>query len=75
MNQTLKMIDLKSVTQDFYDKLVKTVNQVRNENQKIEFRRDAKFLRQRQPVLTDWDQKASRCLSAEKQSTRNFFDE
>lgn len=69
------MVDVKSVTKEFYDKLCETVNGVRNENNKIEFKRDAKFLRRIQPDPENLEFTALRCLSAEKNTIRNYFDE
>ena len=42
VNHTLKMVDLKLVTREFYETLSNEVNKVKDE--KIEFRRDPKFL-------------------------------
>jgi Ran GTPase-activating protein (RanGAP) involved in mRNA processing and transport len=47
-NEGLKMVDVKSVTEDFYLRLVDTVNISKRPFQ-IEFRRDEKFLRRRTP--------------------------
>ena len=46
-NQTLKMVDLKQVTREFYEYLTETVNGSRKEP--IEFRRDPKFIMQSKP--------------------------
>jgi len=56
------MMDVKSVTEDFYLRLVESVNSCKKESQ-IEFRRDEKFLKRRTPAPTDSN---PRSFSAEK---------
>jgi len=49
VNQGLKMMDVKSVTEDFFLKVYSTANVGRRESH-IEFRRDEKYLKRRQPI-------------------------
>ena len=48
-NTILKMLDLKSVTQYFFEK-IEMANHLRKDSEKIQFRRDAKYLKRKVPV-------------------------
>ena len=51
-NQMLRMLDLKTVTQGFFHK-IEMANQTRKDSDKIEFRRDPKFLKRK--VEDNWE--------------------
>jgi hypothetical protein len=68
MNESLRMIDLKAVTEDFYQRVVESVNDGKRADP-IDFKRDEKFLRRAHA-----SNQSDRALSAEKH-TKPMFDE
>ena len=68
INSSIKMMDLKAVTEDFYVHLVESVNSTRRSDP-IDFRRDDKYLRRRTPnTISD------RAFSAEKHKSKPLVD-
>lgn len=69
MNTAIKMIDLKAVTEDFYWRVVDSVNS-NKKSDPIDFRHDEKFLRRRTTVEV-----SDRAFSAEKHKSRPMFSD
>ena len=73
-NQSLRMLDVKLTTRDFYERLLSEVNSVRGE--KIEFRRDAKLLVRPKRVEEDrHERREKEYLSKSVEKLRTIHDE
>lgn len=76
LNQSLRMVDVKLTTLEFYDKLVNEVNSARDE--KIEFKRDERLLVRpkalREPDVEKPDREMMISRSAERIHKRNDTD-